>query len=158
MLAALSLLALHLQTKTFDLYRGAAIATPRYWDVTDTFLDSSDPDSVNGGSYTLVAGKGKTILIRFGDLNRIVGPHKHVVRATLFFTPSGGEVPVLKSVARLAVPWGEGPRTVIANLFMPSPATPGAKPAGPKWAASYHQRRTGFASWQAPGASGAEDA
>ncbi len=155
MLAALSLLALHFQTKTFNLYRGAEIATPRYWDVTDTFLDAADPEALNGGSYTLLGGKGKTILIRFGDLNRVIGPHKKIVKASLFLTPSGGEAPVLHSVGRVLAPWGEGPRTVLANLFVPP--KPGTKQEIPKWAANYRQRRTGYASWQSPGATGPED-
>jgi hypothetical protein len=155
MLAALSFLALHLQPQPIELFRGAAVASPRYWDVTDTFLDASEPDTVNGGSYTLLGGKGKTILIRFGDLNRVVGPHKRVVKATLYLTPSGGDVPVLKAAEHVLVPWGEGPRTVLTNLFMPPKE--GTKPEAPKWAADYRQRRVGFAGWQAPGATGAED-
>lgn len=159
MLAALCLLALQPQPATVDLYRGAGLAAPRYWDVEDTYIDASDPDTVFGGSYTLLGGKGKAILIRFGDLNRVVGPNRHVTRAVLYLTPSGGDVPVLHGVSRVLVPWGEGPRTVITRLFAPPPTTgKAAKVEGPRWAANYRQRRTGYASWQAPGADGAEDA
>jgi hypothetical protein len=156
MLAALILPTLFGAAGTYDLYRGAPIATPHYWDVEDTYIDSGEPDKGNGGSYTLLGGKGRTILIRFGDLNRIVGPNKHVTRATLYLTPSGPVAPVLHSVGRLLESWGQGPRTALSSLFTPPPA-PGTKTPPARWQADYRQRKAGIASWHMPGALGAED-
>jgi hypothetical protein len=144
-----------LQNPTINLYRGADIGKPRYWDVSDTFLDSSTPDTPNGGSYTLLGGKGKVILIRFGDLNRVIGPHKHITKATLYLSPSGGDVPIFKSASRVLQSWEEGPRTVIMSILTPQSAT--AKAEVPRWATTYRQRHAGFEAWGAAGASGPQD-
>jgi hypothetical protein len=154
MIAAVALASFLFQSPTLNLYRGAAVATPKYWDMSDTYLDSGDPEGVFGGAYTLLGGKGKTILIRFGDLNRVVGPHKRIVKASLFLTPSGGDVPSLGAVGRVSASWEEGPRTVLTNLFMPPPTT---KPEAPRWAANFRQRHAGYDSWQVAGALGAQD-
>jgi len=155
MLAAIAIMPLLGAPGSIVLYRGVTGTSPAYWDYQDTFLDSSSPEESFGGSYTISGGKGKTILIRFGDLNRMVGPGKKVTGAVLLLTPSGGEVPAMKSIGRVLVPWGEGPRTVIARLY--APQTPGAKPTAPRLSATWKQRESGVASWQTAGAAGQND-
>src|SRR5688500_5769418 len=93
MLAALLATAVvpHLQTKTIELYKGATVvgqdgATFRYWDVEDTYLDPKNPDRNFGGHGKISGGTGRTILIRFGDLNRAIGPMRRVKRAALHLT------------------------------------------------------------------------
>src|SRR5579859_4738541 len=101
MLAALAILALQPIPNTLTLYRGAHHGSPRYWDVQDTYLDAADPNANFGGSYTLLGGKGRTILVRFGDLNRMVGPSRKVAQATLTLHLSGGAPDGLRSAGRL---------------------------------------------------------
>jgi len=156
MLAALALSLLHAQSGSITLVRGELGTSPGYWDYQDTYLDSANADQSFGGSYTLSGGKGKTILIRFGDLNRMVGPGKKITGAVLLLTPYGGEAPALKSISRVEVPWGEGPRTIIARLYAPQPG--GTKLASPHLAATYKQRESGVENWQSPGALGTGDA
>jgi hypothetical protein len=153
MILVLAALALHSQAVSIDFYRGAPLATPRYWDVEDTYLDQADPDASNGGSYTLIGGKGKTILVRFGDLNRIVGANRNVVDASLLLSASSGEIPKLSSASRVLVPWIQGPRTAIGRLI----STPAVGTKAPILnAANWRQREAG-ASWQSGGADGPSD-
>ncbi|MBS1708624.1 MAG: hypothetical protein JSS65_07880, partial [Armatimonadetes bacterium] len=104
-----------------------------------------------GGDYELAGGQAKTILIRFGDLERAIG-HKRVTSARLILHVSDGSAN-LRSIARVKVPWGEGP--VRRPSFMqPRPGEP-AEPVG---AATWRSRLTGFADWQLQGATGPDDA
>jgi hypothetical protein len=156
MLSALLLPLLLKQAGSIEIYRGASFVSPHYWDVRDTYLDSTEPDKSFGGSYTLLGGKGKTILICFGDLNRVIRGHKRITKATLFLSSASGDAPVLHSAGRLLRSWGEGPRTVLSKLYAPPPK-PGVKPVEAHWEANFRQRKAGIAGWQTGGAMGAED-
>ncbi len=152
------------------LSRGSRISDPTIhtwagsfvWDVTDTTISAQDTETDAGGSATLEAGLGHTILIRFGELNRVVGAHRQIVGATLELSQSGGDKPVLRHVARLVVPWGEGPLTPLSALLRrPSKAViAGNATVGPaRGAASWRFRESGEAAipWQQAGAQGRED-
>jgi hypothetical protein len=128
--------------------------------VTDTTLDSSNADTNHGGSMSLLGGPGRTILIRFGDLNRVVGPFHRVRKASLVLGSGGGPTPSLRSVSRVLVPWGEGPLQTLSGILRvqkPAEGTP-AKPTAPLWGATWRERRGQRTAWQQPGAAGAADA
>jgi hypothetical protein len=164
LLSAFLILATSQEVAAIDLYRGAPLANQAigYWDVSDTYLDSRFPDRNFGGDGVLLGGAGKTILIRFGDLPRVLGANR-VRKATLQLTTSGGEVPALKSVGRLKEGWGEGPLMTLGALLErnmkerakkePEPEIP------PAWSATWKARRAGTSplNWQQPGASGTSD-
>ena len=140
------------QSATLDLYRGAPIGTPGYWAVEDTYLDKAEAVQDHGGGYTLLGGDGRTVLLRFGDLNRAVGKGMRVVSASLVLTPSGGDVPKLEGVTAVEAPWGEGPLTTLSRILANVEAGPGkAKTGAAKGAATWNERRTGIAAWPAPG-------
>lgn len=160
MIFPLSMMAL--QGQTVDLVRGAAIPgapanEPGYWAVADTYLDRTEPGMDHGGGFSLLGGDGRTILIRFGDLQRAVGPHRRITSATLVLTPSGGEVPALRSVTNVAKSWGEGPASTLAHIFAQQPdpkkdpKTKEAKPTAAKGSATWNERRSGFAAWDTAG-------
>lgn len=145
------------QTNTLVLSRGGpGDASFRYWAVEDTFIDSGNPDSNYGRDALLSAGIGRTVLIRFGDLDRIVPPTKRVKSARMLIRIEIGKDPVLRNISRLLVPWGEGPDK---RGFRLRPAPPQAKPMGPLWSATWKHRRAGenALSWQQAGAAGAAD-
>lgn len=175
MIAALLLAAMSRQgsVRTVDLSHGAIIQSADstadrfgYWDTTDTYLDGSAPDENFGGEPILAAGPSKTVLIRFGDLNRAMGSFRRVRKATLYLTIAGGDTPVLKSVDKLLVPWGAGPYFTIgsmlkqaANHVADDPSQKAAKPTPPRWSSTWRARLAGEggSSWQLPGANGPLD-
>ena len=175
MIAALLFAAMSQQGKvrTVELSRGASIpladstaGTFGYWDTTDTYLDGTAPDDNFGGEPILSAGPSNTLLIRFGDLNRVLGPTRHVKKATLILTLAGGDRPKLKTVDRILVPWGAGPYFTVNALI--NRATQNkeqegqvikSKPTAPKWSATWRRRLSGDygAAWQQAGANGPLD-
>jgi len=128
-----------------------AVAQPQdlYWGTSDTFLDGTAPLENNGDSHVLEGGPQRTILIKFGDLERF--GHKHVVKATLFLTPSVGGKPHLSSIRSVLVPWGEGP--LRRPFFTDKPMI------AADWSATWKSRHSGFEGmdWQQNGATGAGD-
>lgn len=155
MLSVALVLFLGSQGSTLELYRGASIgASTRYWYVEDTTLDSTRPEESLGGLPTLAVGSGKTVLIKFGGLERAFGPNMRVKDARLVLTVVGGQRPNLRGISNVKAPWGEGP-TKTLTLFDPI----GAKPKTPRWAATWRHRRAGAggAAWQQDGASGLGD-
>jgi hypothetical protein len=163
-LAALAAL-LTQQPVTLELYSGRLMpgfeqatigpaTTPRYCDVEDTVLDSSDPNVAHGGDYTLNTGFGKVILIRFGSLNALLGPSAVVTDAKLVFTTGASVQAKLHSVARVAKPWGEGPAFVIDHA---GPQATPVKPAssGATWKSRFSA--ISGANWTLPGAAGTDD-
>lgn len=150
MLAALALVAT-VQSQTLTLARGASVGGHRYWAVEDTTLDSNEPDTQQGGFVVLNGGPGKTILIKFGDLNRTLGPNKRITKATLVFTPSNVQRSALNRVATPSKPWNEGPVVTRSATSTLDRAT--------VWAATWSNRRTGREPmpWQEAGAGGADD-
>jgi hypothetical protein len=177
MIAALLFAAMSRQgsVRTVDLSRGAliqsadSIAEPfAYWDTTDTYIDGSAPDDNFGGEPILAVGPSKTLLIRFGDLNRVLGSTRHIRKATLILTIAGGDTPALKSVDKLIVPWGAGPyftmgallKQAASHVTEPNPAKPkDQKPVAPRFSATWRYRLSGEggAAWQQPGENGAQD-
>lgn len=144
-------------TQTLALHRGAALGTPpAYWSVEDTSLVSQEPDAILGGQYTLSGGPGKTILIKFGDLRRALGPNKRIVRAALELTSLEKDPPVLRAIAAVQAPWSEGP----AKSLAPAEPKPGEPAPVVRWASTWRHRRTGEnpIGWQQAGAQGATDA
>lgn len=143
------------------LYRGCQIGRqiPAY-DVEDTYLDAQDPNTSHGGFYSLTGGPDKTILIRFGDIQRATGFHVYIVNASLVFTNSSDALPSLKQISQVLKPWGEGPAVTLGNTF--SLTVPNAKPVAPAapyeaatWT-NFHQGAKS-ATWQTPGALGPFD-
>lgn len=128
-----------------------------YWAVEDTYLDAAAPDSNFGRDGLLTGGDGKTILIKFGDLDRMLGG-KRVKTAKLVFQIEIGRNPKLRSIGRVQAPWGEGGDRRGFNIRR-TPVVPGKKPTGPLWNATWKHRRSGEnpIGWQSPGASGAAD-
>lgn len=137
------------QVVTVELYRGAPAGEHRYWAVTDTFLDSTQADRPMGGLFTLSGGKGRTVLVRFADLDQAIPNRAKISKATLYLYPSSSEKPELASASVLKMPWGEGPMFTSRQT---ATVTRGA--------ATWKQRRNGDggASWQEAGALGADDA
>ncbi len=126
------------------------------WNVQDTTLISSDPDTNFGGSTTLLGGPGRTILIRFGDISRLVPAGKRVASASLVFEQQAGSPPNLQSVSTVRLPWNEGPRhTFSASFTMPDPK---AKPKPPMGSATWRERQGQIAGWDRPGGWGPKDA
>ncbi|MCX7799091.1 MAG: hypothetical protein N2109_01975 [Fimbriimonadales bacterium] len=162
MLAAfLALTAVTRQAPDLALYRGAPLParpTPqaRYWDVADTTLDARLPESNFGGSTVLRGGPGRSILLRFGDLARAIGPGKRVVDARLRLTLFDGKAAAPRSVASLQAPWGEGP---VRTIETPEPAIGKETPA-PRWSSTWRFRRAGEQPipWRGAGAAAAGDA
>lgn len=132
----------------------------QYWGVEDTTLDSLAPDENTGTSFSLLGGPGKTILIRFGDLDSVIGPNKRIIDAKLRFSSSGDQ-PHLTSISAVKQPWSEGPAKPIASLEVlaapPTTKTPTVAPTLPKWLTTYKARRTPSLQWQEPGANGNDD-
>lgn len=140
------------QSATVELYRGATLGDPGYWAVEDAYLDKAEANVDHGGGFTLLGGDNRTVLIRFADLLRVVGPNRRVVGATLVLTPSGGDVPALKSATAVDLPWGEGPLSTITKLLSTIEAGPDkAKPKAARGAATWNERRVGIAGWPSPG-------
>ncbi len=151
---------------TLTLVRGGSLPglETRYWAVEDVTLDSREPDRNFGGMAHLAGGPGRTILIRFGDLNRAIGPGKRVTGASLVLSSAGAGRAVLRSVGELQVPWGEGPIPVLVPwLRTPKPGAPPTDPASaeptPPWCATWRHRRTGERAipWQQFGGLGLGD-
>lgn len=143
--------------ETLDLERGGTgDASFRYWAVEDTFLDRDTPDENYGRDSLLSVGLGKTALIRFGDLNRMIPAGKRVKNARLLLKIEIGKTPAFAGIGRMLVPWGEGPGK---RGFMRRPVDPKAKPSGPLWSATWKHRRAGEGAigWQQPGGAGAAD-
>ncbi len=172
MIPALLLAVLSRQetVRTVDLSRGITVEAHGsarefgYWDTSDTYIDGSAPDDNYGGETILDDGPGHLILIRFGDLDRVLGSTRHVRKATLYLTVSGGDAPTLNAVTRMLTPWNAGPYSTLGALLNRPTQTSdsGQKvnptPAGPRWCATWRSRLTGEASWQHAGGDGPDDA
>ena len=142
---------------TVLLSRGAEVGqTTRYWAVEDTFLDSQEPEQAMGGLRTLLGGPGRTVLIRFGDLDRALGPRVRVVDAKLVLTLVAGRTTGPRGVYAIRSPWNEGP-TKTLSLFDPAAASKGKAAPG---SATWRARRAGPQAepWQQVGAQGPGDA
>ncbi|HEY3782340.1 MAG TPA: hypothetical protein VGL56_14755 [Fimbriimonadaceae bacterium] len=153
LIAALSL-AQSGNAQTVELYRGAKVGnlTPRYWEVEDTTLDSTAADLNQGWQTELLGGPGKTILIQFLGLNRILGPHKWIVSASIVFTISSGNNVALTNAGQVLEPWNQGP---IKSLLDLNPSN--APEAGDAGTATWRHRRLGGPSWEHVGAVGEHD-
>jgi hypothetical protein len=126
------------------------------WNVQDTTLNSLDPDTNFGGAATLLGGSGKTILIRFGDVNRMVPIGKRVAAARLVLNQQGGQVADLQSIGAVRDRWDEGPRRTFYQSFAATDAK--QKPKPPYGAATWRERRGQAVAWDRPGAAGPKDA
>ncbi len=133
-------------------------------DVEDTTLDNAEPTKSEGGLYSLSGGTGKTILIRFGQLQRLLGAHAKVLDAKIIFTQSSPDTPQLTTFGELLRPWGEGPALTL-NLPHLGPATAPVKPPSlavsraPIGGATWLTSEFGIkgAKWSTPGAMGPQD-
>ncbi|MBI3721491.1 MAG: hypothetical protein HY248_02975, partial [Fimbriimonas ginsengisoli] len=128
----------------------------------DTTIDSTTPDSNLGGDNTMVGGEGKAMLVRFGGIDRIVGPGAKIVKARLVLAYAGRDRPTRVSVAEMLTPWGEGPRKVLnasirRGLREMAAGGHSIREGTPRWSATWRERRAGFVSWQEPGAQGSGD-
>lgn len=127
----------------------------RYWAVEDTFISSAEPMANFGRDGLLSGGPGKVILIRFGDLNRVVPKGKTIAQARLVLHREIGDEPKSVEVGRMMASWGEGPdrRGRLNRILEPEPGK------GFPNAATWRFRRAGklAAPWQTPGAAGSGD-
>ena len=91
------------------LFRGAdGDSSFKYWAVEDTYITKSDFESNYGRSHYLIGGPESTILIKFGDLERMIGRDQKITSAKLVLK-TDFSVPVkLKRIAKLNRPWSQG--------------------------------------------------
>ncbi len=80
----------------------------KYWSCSDTYLSKSAKESNFGGEPRLVSGPDARILIKFGDLNRAIGPGKVITNAKLVLSPTAGTPPKEITVTRVLMDWNEG--------------------------------------------------
>ncbi|MGV3617767.1 MAG: hypothetical protein ACO1SV_20775 [Fimbriimonas sp.] len=146
------------------LARGQTVDMPggptSYQAVADTYIQSSLADGNQGGETILLGGPSRTILIRFGDLARVVPPTKRIRSASLVLTTTGGEAAELRSIGRVRAPWGEGPYLSLSATLRRNNAPVGtAKPVPPRGSATWRQRRAGEpgVGWQEAGAAVGRD-
>ena len=141
-------------THTVVLYRGAEIegVKPRYWEVEDTTLDSTQADLNLGWQPELDGGEGKSILIQFKGLERVLGPHKKITRASLLFSITSGDRVALTSVGEVVMPWNQGP---VKAFSIGSSIDDVAS----LWSATWRKRRSGTVNpnWEHAGALGSSD-
>jgi hypothetical protein len=106
LLAALSLFP----TDFLTLYRGSTIggSDTRYWSCEDITIDREHALRSNGQGLLLSVGPGKRALLRFGDLQRAVGPGKRVTSAKLVLEPVGFMKPGQVKLYRFNARWNEG--------------------------------------------------
>lgn len=160
-LAIASALAQQNQTPDLVLERGGSIPErqTRYWSAEDTVLDSKQPNANFGGELFSETGPGRPLLLRFGDLNRAVGPGKRVKSASIRLSVAGGGIPFLKSANRVLVSWAEGPALAAAPIIRnPAEKPVEASEAFPGSATWNHRHAGPFAvGWQSSGAQGPSD-
>lgn len=152
------MLAAALQTETLVLFRGGpGDGDFRYWAVEDAFLDGEAPDADYGRDRLLSGGPRKTILVRFGDLERVVPPGKRILEARLVLSVEIGRDVALRRVGRLIAPWGEGPSG--RGRFPRRGASAVPERGGAPGAATWRHRIAGPAplAWQSAGAEGPGD-
>ncbi len=146
-----------LQSPPIVLERGGpGDADFRYWAVADTFLDNGKGNDNFGRDGLLSAGPGKSILIKFGDLRRMIPTGKRVSRARLVLRQEIGNAPDLAGIYQVQTPWGEGPGKRGAALLS-VPIEAGAK--SPNLSATWNSPTGGLRTppWQAPGGKGLAD-
>jgi len=158
MLALLPLLVLGLpnaQPQHFELQRGKA----GYFAVEDTFLDQSNAVTNYGRDLMLSGGPGKAILIRFGDLERVVGYGVKVSNAKLRLPITLGVGAKLVSASRVLLPWNEGPGRRGLDIAKGKVGAPGEKVETPRWSTTWGWRRAGVEGgrWEKGGAQGPAD-
>lgn len=97
------------------LSRGAFIPDPdnraslsRYWSAEDVTLWRSQPRVSDGQSEFLVLSPETRVLIRFGDLERALGPNKRILRARLVLSVAREERGGTLTVRRFLRDWNEG--------------------------------------------------
>ncbi|GIV01399.1 MAG: hypothetical protein KatS3mg015_0229 [Fimbriimonadales bacterium] len=101
--------ALVVQTHTVTLYRGADLPEDsRYWSCEDTTLSKSAPEASFGQGTLLTLSPDHKVLIRFGDLERAIGPRKRIVSAKLVLTVVQVEQAGTVTLKRFRGPWFEG--------------------------------------------------
>jgi hypothetical protein len=147
-------------TQTVELENGKSVVSEGgagkpangylYWSCVDTYLDLTQPAQNFGDSAVLEGGPGHTILIKFGDLERL-GQRKRVVKATLYLTASEGGKASLTAVRKVLAPWGEGP---LRRPFFTEKSDIAAQ-----WSATWLNRRADpdGIKWQQSGAIGPSD-
>lgn len=107
---ALTLLAALSQSATIELARGVPLPghDTRYWSCEDTTLARQTPNGSFGQGTLLTASPEHRILIRFGDLERALGPSRRVASAKLVLTVVTVERPGRLILKRFGAPWFEG--------------------------------------------------
>lgn len=123
----------------------------RYWATTDTYLDPEAPADVNGNSPSLTTGNRAAILIRFGDLTRVVGNRK-VLSARLVLTGGSAQGLHLRRVSAIKKDWLVGPRPTLGALVRREPLGP-PDTLGANWKVF-----GGSQNWERDGAGGSGDA
>lgn len=132
----------------------------KYWGVEDTTIAALDPDKNQGTAYTLDVSPTSAILIRFADLDRVVGRGGKVTAASLVLTSVGGKPGVVKSVARVLKAWRPGPAVTLSSLMkrpVQDPTKPNAKGEVLPRTVTWRDASVGVEGWQLPGASGPSD-
>lgn len=128
-----ALVSLVLAQNSVVLYRGSEIAgsDTKYWSVEDTQVDKTDPARSAGQGMLLFLGKDERVFLRFGDLQRALGPNKRIVSARLILSPAhlttGGSL----TLRRFGATWHE------------SAGTGGIQLETPLWSTSWNYRHYG---------------
>lgn len=154
MLAPLWTLGFFQNPIELSLLRGMPLAGQvPYVSCSDTTLESREPDRNLGGPSFLFGGTGRSILVRFGDLQRVFGGDVVIQSAKLVLTCSTDDRGAVRFINRVKVPWGEGASSTIPGS--PYFSMTGGSPRSATW----KDRRTGLdkISWQQAGAMGAAD-
>ncbi len=107
---ALTLLVALSQPATVELSRGAQLQghDTRYWACEDTTLARQTPNGSFGQGTLLTASPEHRVLLRFGDLERALGPSRRVTSAKLVLTVVTVERPGRLTLKRFGAPWFEG--------------------------------------------------
>ncbi|MCL6624469.1 MAG: hypothetical protein K6T17_07640, partial [Fimbriimonadales bacterium] len=97
------------------LYRGASLPAPdnpavvsRYWSAEDVTLWRSQPRMSDGQGEFLALSPETRVLIRFGDLERALGPNRRILRARLVLSVARIERVGTLTVRRFLGDWNEG--------------------------------------------------
>lgn len=134
--------------QSLSLVRGGPGDQDVIADVEDTTLDRAAPERNFGGDIVLRGSKSTTILVRFGEVARLVPKRFRVKSASLVLNAeSSGPISAAR-VIELNQSWQEGPFLV-----------PGRISLDPGLGATFRLRRSGVRklSWNAPGNLGAKD-
>lgn len=141
-----------------DVFQGAVLASGPYRAASDTTLDPGSDETL-GGLDTLFSGDGRTLLLRWADLRRVLGD-RTIADARIVLSGGGEDLTLLRA-ARLEAGWSEGPRPTLVGARAAAAAEAAETARLPKnspWSTTHRARHFGALDWQSAGARGPGDA